>query len=1020
MPLQNMSNTGLAQILRKQLKAFAHDTAVKEGPDTITFGELHARASAVLLNIRKYGAYHEEPIAIVTSSRIDHIVSQVAVVYAGATCVPLEIDLPDEYIVGLLHHLNCSLVLTDGPNDHRLSSLRHILVDDDLPEITGDSNGHGARSTNSAMVCTHIFHTSGSTGKPKAVRVLERGLLNLIFNKFSPVARGRRVGQACNIGFDVSLWEIWSALLHGACLVVFSRKEILDAPVFRRKVHAEKIDVLWQTTSLLATIAHICPDAYSTVDTLLTGGEAINVQTVKTIFDNSPPRRVFNVYGPTELSVFAAYHQVSWTDLKAGVIPIGKPLSGYEAYVLDEELQSVPEGTVGELVVGGVGVAGGYFDDPEKTARVFVNVPHLSSANIGQPGQLYRTGDLVRRNRSGLLEYLGRRDNEVKILGQRVDLGSVERCLLETKLVTTAVALKVTEASPGGSSLLVAYVVPASPGLEAKLIQQAYVSRKRHLMTPRLKVVETIALTRSGKVDRAQLAREYHGDVEKATSGHGSLQTGSTSVEDQLRTLWAEILGLPPVSLSQQDDFFALGGTSLHAVRLVFKINQVIGVVVEVAAIFESPTLEGMSQQVRKVGNGVLTEEASTDTPQWIHDMALGRDLKVSSIAVPDWHSESEGRVFLTGSTGFVGAFLFMELIARTYIKNVACLVRAEDANRALMRIREALKPFGLSLQPEHEAKIITIPGDLSEEHFGLGKHEYERWAEWSSVVFHVAAHVNFVQPYSSHRTVNVLGTLHMIRFSQAVRSKSLHYISSISAYGPTGLVTGAKRLLENEPPESHKIALSYDTGYAQSQFTAETVIWNALYNGLPIAIYRLGSVLGHSATGIMNSDDFIGRLVRTCIQNGTYPSLASHREDFVPIDFAVSSLLHISLRTTNLGRAYNIVHPNHPAPELSAVFELINEYSGKPLVREAAYTKWLDSISRDPDHLLSSLMPMLQELVWDGRSRWQMQQDVPEFATDNLRRALSDRPELLECPSPSALIKTYVPHWLKEAGLEV
>ncbi|KAL4864861.1 hypothetical protein BDV12DRAFT_211349 [Aspergillus spectabilis] len=1000
-------NIGLAQLARKRLEFFGDEPAVKEGPEVITFRQLHDRASALAREIQKHGIQMEEPIGILTSRRMDHIVCQVAVVYTGATCVPLDVDLPDDHITELLRHLNTFLVLTDIHNVQRLPSLCHIPVDCALPKTNSASNGTGHDSANSWMACAHIFHTSGSTGKPKAVRVLAKGLINLVFNEFSPVSRGSRVGQACNIGFDVSLWEVWSALLHGALLVVFSRHETLDAPVFRLKLRAESIDVLWQTTSLLATITHICPDAYSTVDTLLTGGEAINVQTVRTIFANGPPRHLYNVYGPTELSVFAVYHQVSPADIEKGDIPIGKPLSGYKAFVVDDNLQAVSDGEVGELVVGGAGVAAGYFDNPEKTAAVFVSAPHLFVTGASSTGLVYRTGDLVRKDSSGLFEYLGRRDNEVKILGQRVDLQSVERCLLETNLVSSAVALKATEQSAGGSSFL-------------KSIQRAYVQQGLHLMTPRLKLVEAIPLTQSGKVDRKGLVREYEKDLEKGKLTHSRCDTRSESIDDHMRDLWGAILGLPRDGLCEGDDFFALGGTSLHAAHLVSRINQSIGVSLRVAVIFESPTLSGMCEEVRKVRNGVLPEEGATHVPLWIQDMTLGRDVKRPEAHVSDWKAKSEGRVFLTGATGFVGAFMLMELLALPNIKSVACLVRARDESTGLLRIRRALKHFSLFLGLEHEAKIIAIPGDLAYEDLALGKDRYQQLAEWSSVVFHLAAHINFVQPYSSHRAANVLGTLNVIRFSQSVRSKALHYTSSISAYGPTGLVTGARQLSENEPPESHKIALFYDTGYAQSQFAAETIVWNSIYNGLPIAIYRLGSVLGHSETGSLNTDDFLSRLVRTCIQNGAYPSLPGHREDIVPVDFVVSSILHISSSAAKLGRAYNIVHPSQPAPDLHSLFQLINKQSDKHPLRETTYTEWIESISKKPDHPLSSLMPILEELVWDGRSRWQMQQDMPEFSTENLRRALFDKPEMLKCPSPSSLIKIYVPQWTKAADIQL
>ncbi|KAL4936811.1 hypothetical protein BDV06DRAFT_227541 [Aspergillus oleicola] len=1007
---------GLAALLQQQIKTFSDDVAIEEDSKRVTFNQLHHRALAVARRIRAHGIQREQPVPILATRGINHVICQVAVVYAGAICVPLDIGLPDERINELLNHLGASLILTDTQNQSRCPPLRHELIDCTFPKASCAQNGEFEISDNDPMSCSHIFFTSGSTGKPKAVRVLTLGILNLIFNdSFSPVTRHARLAHVCNVGFDVSLWEIWSSLLLGGTLIVFNRPETLDPVTFPKKVKRDRIDVMWQTTSLLATITHICPTAYSTVDTLLTGGEAINIQTIRKIFAYGPPRRLLNVYGPTELSVFATYHEVSKAEVEMGIIPIGRPLAGYSTFVVDEDLKPVPDSTIGELLVGGAGVAGGYLGNAEKTAMVFVHAPHLRVLGHKSTGLLYRTGDLVCRNKAGLLEYVGRRDNEVKIRGQRVDLESVERCILETKLVDTVVALRVTEhEAGGGSTLLAAYVVPSMSGVDERSIKQAYVQKAAHLMVPRLKIVKNISLTRSGKVDRKQLARDFQDELEKLSAvGEIGMEENN---ENCMRRLWAEVLGLPPATICPQDDFFAIGGTSLHAARLISQINEKLSVSLPVASLFESPTLDGMWEEVRKLRLGIQSRD-SRKIPLWVEDTALGLELTLNNSEICDWRRDSEGRVFLTGATGFIGSFMLMELLADSQVKSVACLVRAKDSVSALSRVKEALGRYGLVPSTDQEAKIMPIAGELIHEDLSLGQDHYQHWANWASVVFHLAAHINFVQPYSSHRDVNVLGTLNMIRFSQRGRPKALHYTSSISAYGPTGLATGARSLLEDERPKAHQKALKYDTGYAQSQFAAESILWNAIDRGFPIAIHRLGAVSGHSGTGVTNLGDFVSRVVSACIRIGVYPVLPRHREDIVPVDFVVSSMLHISKDAQNLGRAFNLVHPHQPEMYLRDLFELIKMHTGRPL-DEIAYAEWVQAICQCQDHALASLMPVLQETVYDGRSRWQMQQDMPTFGIHNLQHAIAGTPALLQCPSLRDLVETYIPQWLNSSSI--
>ncbi|KAJ5871659.1 uncharacterized protein N7529_004012 [Penicillium soppii] len=1002
---------GLAQLLQQQLKLFGEEVAIESDGRSITFHELHLKALDLVHKIRKYQIRPEEPIGILTSRGASHIISQVAIVYAGASCVPLDGEHSDQHLGNLLQNLGGSIILTSMLYQSRLPEFKHIAVTP-VSETSAALNTIEV-SRNGPMSRTHLFHTSGSTGKPKAVQVLAVGLVNLVFNEFQPVHRGHRLAHVSHIGFDVSLWEIWSALLHGATLVVFDRGDILDPWIFTERLKKEKIDVMWQTTSLLATVALTCPKAYSNVDTLLTGGEAINLQTIRVILANGPPRRLFNVYGPTELSVFTTYHQVSVEDVTSGHIPIGRPLGNYAAFVVDDDLQPVSDGTVGELLVGGAGVAAGYFANPEKTAMVFVNVPHLPVTCKMSTGLLYRTGDLVRRDRAGIISYVGRGDNQVKILGQRVELESIERCLVKTMLVSTAVAMKVEAEDEGGSMLL------ALGQDYPQEIIRSYREQEPQMMVPRLNLVGRLALTRSGKIDRKVLAREYSEHLQSMRSARSQLNMAD-DVESRLRTIWLDILQVVGINLKSTDDFFALGGTSLQTALLVSKIQQSFGVGIRVAALFEKPTLKDMCDLVTEARNGTHLADNTSDMAIWLQDSILGRDLRPIPGSLPNWKAKLEGRVFVTGVTGFVGAFFLAELVAMPEVNKVACLVRGQDQAEALLRIERSLEKYGLSLGPVQKSKILAVPGDFAQADLGLSGKNYRAWAEWSSVVFHLGAQVDFLQPYSSHRAANVLGTLNMIRFSNTERPKALHYTSSISAFGPTGMVMGANTpISEDEKPAAHIKALSYDTGYAQSKCVAEGIVWDAVKNGLPVTIHRLGFVLGHSKTGIINSGDFFGRVIPACIRMGCFPLLPRQREDFVSVDWVVSTILHIASSPGNHGQAYNLVQPD-PASviNLSTTFDLIDQLVEDRRMREVPYSDWIQALSLNPDPQLLGLIPMLTEKVRGDLTRWQMQQDMPLFSTENLHRALAGAPDLLLCPNPLTLIPKYFRYWLQAANL--
>lgn len=538
--------------------------------------------------------------------------------------------------------------------------------------------------------------------------------------------------------------------------------------------------------------------------------------------------------------MFTAIHEVSAEDVQKCHIPLGKLLNNYEVFVVDEGLQPVKQGEVGELRVGGAGVAAGYYGDLEKTSKAFIRPPQLPLKSNRGPGHLYRTGDLVRVNESGLLDFLGRRDHQVKIRGQRIELEEMEHVLWETKLVSAAAAMKVqTDEADIGLSILLACVVPVSKDVDAASVSKL----APHIMVPRLELMDELPINSNGKVDRKKLAAQYVEKITREKCLKGSLDAAvGDDTASYLQQIWLEILAIPIDRLEPTDNFFSMGGTSLQAASLVTRIQRSFGIELRAAALCQHPTLEDLSRLIDTLRKGVEWREDTKEKDVLVRDSELGRDLTPIAGRLPDWRSELEGRVFVTGPTGFVGALLLAELLALPQTKTVASLVRTKDSATARIRVKKTLEKYGLRLGRE-EGKLFILPGDFAQPDLGLGEEQYDYFAQWASVVFHLGAQVNYVQPYSTHRGANVLGTLHMLRFANHKQPKALHYSSSIAAYGPTGLVTGTTYLPEDEKPAAHLAALAYDTGYAQSQYVAEAVVWNAIET-----VFRLPSTVQASS----------------------------------------------------------------------------------------------------------------------------------------------------------------------------
>ncbi|PWY81111.1 non-ribosomal peptide synthetase [Aspergillus eucalypticola CBS 122712] len=1012
----SLGQPGLAQALYTQVELSKEVVAVQSGKHSLTFRELHKTALSLAGQILKKRLPKESPIAILAPRGINHVLAQVAIIYAGGSCTPLDVKQPDSYLDTLLSNLDCTLVVTDRENQGRLLGYDHLLVDHEVKnDRRKDDATPGVVAFNEPSACSHIFHTSGTTGKPKAVQVLAQGIMNLAYNATYRVERGRRFAHVGNVSFDAALFEIWVSLLSGASLIIIPQDVVLDPPAFSERLRSDKIEVMLLTPALLTSTVHAVPNAFATLDTLYTGGEAINVQTVKTIFEHGPPHQLINLYGPTECTVYALCHRVQPEDVETQQIALGHVLDNMVAYVVDENLDPVAPGEIGELLLQGAGVSRGYLGEPEKTAKAFVRAPKINPHE-----HIYRTGDLVRIEQNGLYYFIGRKDNQVKIRGQRIELEAVELLLRETNLVRDVVVLKVQPEESTLDAILLAYVIPISASTTSHAIIREFIRRTPH-MVPRIEFIQSFPLKSTGKVDRKLLEKCYLEKMKQARASTKPVKAllGSQSypaILDHLQKLWLDILCLPVAGLTEREDFFHLGGTSLQAATLVARVRQSFAVELQSAALYEHSTLEALARLVQalQAGTNSETEAYKQLEAQWNEDIELGKELKPLGGVLPDWKAPDEGRVLLTGATGFVGAFLLSELLNMPCVQCVACLVRAENTTVGWARLRKNLDKYQIVLTPDMEARVLIIPGDFGQPNLGLSPHLYELLAGWASVVFHLGAHVNYVQPYSTHRAANVLGTLRMLEFANRRRPKMLHYSSSIAAYGPSGFVLGAKFIGENERPRDYMRSLQYDTGYSQSQMVAECVVWNAIDKGLPVAIFRPGFVLGHSSSGISNPDDFIGRLFSSCLNMGCYPLLPAQRKEFIPVDFVVGALLHIAANPARLGRAYNLIQPRHQAAlDMNTTFCLLRDLSPVAL-HPLPYAEWVQCFSLETQDPLHPLMPMLQEKVLGDLTRWEIQENMAVYGTYNLRTALQeDCPQILECEPLSALFKRYIHQWL-------
>lgn len=458
----------------------------------------------------------------------------------------------------------------------------------------------------------------------------------------------------------------------------------------------------------------------------------------------------------------------------------------------------------------------------------------------------------------------------------------------------------------------------------------------------------------------------------------------------EIRSWYRRHLGLelPLVEISNAQTIGGLGKVTVQALRAKYK--------------------EASSTETSAVDTTIAEQEKDL---QYLHDATLGGNFHPISDKPPAWYAKSEGHVLLIGATGFIGAFMLSMLVASPEVQTVTCLVRAESTTTAMKRLEATFSKLHIPMQSWD--KVQTVTGDITHEGLRLEVTEFVRLSKECSAIFHLGAVVNYTLSYSAHRNTNVLGLINVLKFANTHRLKPVHYFSGMAAYGPTGFLSGPTYVPENERPVAGSGSLQHHTGYSLSKYVAECIAWDAISNGFPLAIHRAGFVLGHSVTGIGNADDAVNRLMSTCISLGAYPIPPAQRNCFVPVDFVCSAALHISLSNNNLGQAYNLIHPDQDQNiDLSTTFHMLSQLASTPL-RAVEISEWVELMSKAVGHRLSGIAPIIAERLTEGSIWWNNKQDLMVIhGTENLHKALGDRPDLLNCKTMFELMETYFTQW--------
>jgi amino acid adenylation domain-containing protein len=622
------------QLLEQQAAFTPGAVALIYEDEQVSYEELNRRANQLGRYLRKLGVGPESRVGVCLERGVEMVVTWAGVLKAGGAYVPLDPAYPKERIAYMLADAEVRVLVTQGRLTASLPDYQGetIIIDEQWDDIAGESAKDLPNRT-SADNLAYVIYTSGSTGKPKGVSVAHRAIVRLVketdYVKLGP---GDKVAQASNSSFDAVTFEIWGALLNGSALVGVSKEVALSAQRLAQAIREQGITTMFLTTALFNQITREEPTAFSGMRQVLFGGEAVDANRVRELLSaGTGPERLLHVYGPTESTTFSTWMLVEDVEEAAATVPIGKPLANTQVYVLDGGMEPVAVGIYGDLYLAGDGLARCYAKRPDLTAEKFLPHPHSN-----EPGQrLYQTGDIVRYLPDGNLEFLGRRDNQVKVRGFRIEPGEIEAVLSEHPMVKEC-AVVVQHGGDGGKRI-VAYFVPRGQQIPSVGELRRYAKERlpEYMVPATFMVLADLPLTANGKVDREALP-EPDPSRSKLES---EFVAPRTTVEEVVAGIWSELLGTDLTGI--HDNFFELGGHSLLATQFASRARVAFGIELPLRAVFENPTLESIAAVIEAL------EPQETARAQDVLPITVNDDEVESLLAAVEELSDEEARIAL-------------------------------------------------------------------------------------------------------------------------------------------------------------------------------------------------------------------------------------------------------------------------------------------------------------------------------------------------------------------------------------
>ena len=793
-------------------KKYPNNIAVKYKNESITYKDLILRSNQIAKNLVKKGVKKGNCVSILLAKKnIDLIVSMLGVLRAGASFLAIYPEYPNERIEYILKDSNTKVLITEHYFDNKCFDANKLYISD-LENITTDINFPEACNDDPA----YIIYTSGSTGKPKGTIQTHNNLINFVysFNYYldNSISNKDQFLSVTNICFDVSMAEIFTALIFGCTLHLYKDLNNSSISELGEYIYKNNITFAYFPPAMLHSIYdELKKYSNLSLNKMLVGVEPIKASTLSDFLNLNSEMKIVNGYGPSETTICCTMYKFDNTLQPDSITPIGHPIGNSQIFILDKLKKLVPIGKVGEIYVKGECVGNGYLNNPIKTAEAF-----------DLENRIYKTGDSAKWLPNGTIVFVGRNDNQIKYRGYRIDLGEIENTIKNIPGVKNCIVLlDKLEVEP---SRLIAFIILDESKLNEEDFRNILIEKLPHYMIPnQFKFLKSFPLNTNGKIDRSELLKMVNESSEQ------DYVAPRTETEKIMCDIWSNVLKKPKIGI--EDNFFAIGGDSLDAIKISVEATKY-NIKVSAQSFYKYPTINLLVKYaLNKVKTNLNTTSAQEET------FSIKKDKPYNI----------DGNILLTGATGFLGSHILYELLKQTD-KNIYCLIRGSSTEIAKKRLIDRLHCyFADRLDCYFDNRIIIVKGDFTKDNIGLSKNDYLNLSNNISCIINTAATVKHIGSVEQFEATNVLSVKNLITLCKNIPNCQLVHISTLSVAGGND-INGTHDFTEKDLYVNQKID---DNIYIKTKYEAERLLIKELNNNLPVTIFRLGNITWRTYDGI-------------------------------------------------------------------------------------------------------------------------------------------------------------------------